>query len=540
MSKAARATVLLMIVTIVSKILGLFRDSVLASAYGTGKYAAVYSTANSISTILFAVIGTALATSLIPLYNKLASEDSTERAMGFLNSVVNLVVIVCLSIAGLGIIFAGPLVKVFAPGYQGDVYTLCVQYTRILLPSIVFVGLANIFTSYLQIKKRYVIPGFIGMPYSIIIIVSIYLSLKTSPMVPVIGTLIAISAKALFQLPFVYKEGYRYRPKINLKDPVMKDMMILILPVVIGVGANQINSIVDKSLASLLGTEVVASFSYAIKLYEFVQALFITSILAVIYPRLSSMIVSDRMDSFLNSLKKTMNVIIVALVPIIVGCIVLSRQIVEVLFQRNAFTSKDTTMTASILWIYVIGILAFALRDVLTRGFYSMEDSKTPMINSIISIVFNISLNLILVKPLGYKGLAIATAVSAYIGLLLFNRSMRKKIEGYSSRDNYIVFVKSLFAALIMGLGVKLVYGIVASSLVGGLLFKLIALASAVGVGVIVYALIMHFLRVEEYEMIFDMFFGVVKKKVKRLQIVIFTLLYLWTYGRIVIVEGYI
>lgn len=518
MSKAARATVLLMIVTIVSKILGLFRDSVLASAYGTGKYAAVYSTANSISTILFAVIGTALATSLIPLYNKLASEDSTERAMRFLNSVVNLVVIVCLSIAGLGIIFAGPLVKVFAPGYQGDVYTLCVQYTRILLPSIVFVGLANIFTSYLQIKKRYVIPGFIGMPYSIIIIVSIYLSLKTSPMVLVIGTLIAISAKALFQLPFVYKEGYRYRPKINLKDPVMKDMMILILPVVIGVGANQINSIVDKSLASLLGTEVVASFSYAIKLYEFVQALFITSILAVIYPRLSSMIVSDRMDSFLNSLKKTMNVIIVALVPIIVGCIVLSRQIVEVLFQRNAFTSKDTTMTASILWIYVIGILAFALRDVLTRGFYSMEDSKTPMINSIISIVFNISLNLILVKPLGYKGLAIATAVSAYIGLLLFNRSMRKKIEGYSSRDNYIVFVKSLFAALIMGLGVKLVYGIVASSLVGGLLFKLIALASAVGVGVIVYALIMHFLRVEEYEMIFDMFFGVVKKKVKRLQ----------------------
>ena len=80
-----------------------------------------------------------------------------------------------------------------------------------------------------------------------------------------------------------------------------------------------------------------------------------------------------------------------------------------------------------------------------------MEDSKTPMINSIISIVFNISLNLILVKPLGYKGLAIATAVSAYIGLFLFNRSMKKKIEGYSSKDNYIVFAKALFAALIMG-----------------------------------------------------------------------------------------
>ena len=125
---------------------------------------------------------------------------------------------------------------------------------------------------------------------------------------------------------------------------------------------------------------------------------------------------------------------------------------------------------------------------------------------------------LILVKPLGYKGLAIATAVSAYIGLFLFNRSMKKKIEGYSSKDNYIVFAKALFAALIMGLGVKLVYGIVGASLVGGLLLKLIALLSAVGVGVIIYAIVMHFLKVEEYEMIFDMFFGVVKRKIKKLQ----------------------
>ena len=95
---------------------------------------------------------------------------------------------------------------------------------------------------------------------------------------------------------------------------------------------------------------------------------------------------------------------------------------------------------------------------------------------------------------------------------------MKKKIEGYSSKDNYIVFAKALFAALIMGLGVKLVYGILATSLVGGLLLKLIALLSAVGVGVIIYAIVMHFLKVEEYEMIFDMFFGVVKRKIKKLQ----------------------
>ena len=102
----------------------------------------------------------------------------------------------------------------------------------------------------------------------------------------------------------------------------------------------------------------------------------------------------------MGSMSQTMNVIIVALVPIIAGCIVLSKPIVEVLFQRNAFTTDDTIMTANILVIYVTGILAFALRDIMSRGFYSLEDSKTPMINSIIAIIFNIVLNLIFI--IGY------------------------------------------------------------------------------------------------------------------------------------------
>lgn len=125
---------------------------------------------------------------------------------------------------------------------------------------------------------------------------------------------------------------------------------------------------------------------------------------------------------------------------------------------------------------------------------------------------------MILIKPLGYKGLAIATAVSAYIGLFLFNISMKKKVEAYSARDNYIVFGKSLFAALVMGLGVKLVYGIIGPALIGSLLLKLIVLAISVGVGVVVYAIVMHFLKVEEYEMIFEMIFGTLGKKFKKLQ----------------------
>lgn len=516
MSKTVKATFLLMVVTILSKILGLVRDSVLASAYGTGKYAAIYTTANNIPVVLFAIIGSALATCIIPLYSKLLNEDSEERASSFLNSVINITVIICLVLSVLGIIFAKEIVLIFAPGYRGDVYDLCVQYTRILLPSIVFVGLANIYTAYLQINKRFVVPGFIGMPYSIIIIASIFISIKMGPIILILGTFIAIASKAVFQMPFVYKLGHRYRPKIDIKDPVMKDMIVLIIPVVIGVGANQINSVVDKSLASLLGTSVVASFSYAMRLYEFVQALFIASILSVIYPKLSKLAVSDKFDDFVDSMSMTMNVIIVALVPVIAGCIALSKPIVEVLFQRNAFTYRDTVMTSNILVIYVIGILAFALRDVMSRGFYSLEDSKTPMINSIVAIVCNIVLNLLLIKPLGYKGLAISTAISAYIGLVLFNRSMKKKVSTYSFKKNIIVFIKSLISASVMAVVVIFTYKICHGFMPSNLIAKVINLGVGVFTGVIIYCIIMYFMQVEEYRMLLNLIKNTVVKKIKK------------------------
>lgn len=516
MSKTAKATFALMVVTILSKILGLLRESVLASAYGTGVYAAAYTTANSIPIVLFAIIGSSLATSLIPLYSRLSVEDSEERAIGFLNTVINIVIIVSIVLSVIGIVFAGPLVRLFAPGFKGQTYNLCVNYTRMLLPSLVFVGLANVYTAYLQVKKRFVASGIIGMPYSLIIIGSIIISINTSPNVLVWGTLLAIASKALIQLPFLYKEGYKYSTRVDLKDPIMKDMMVLILPVVIGVGANQISAIVDKSLASLLGANVVSSFAYATRLYEFVQALFIASILAVIFPKLSKLAVSDKMDSFITSMKQTINVVLIALVPVVAGCIVLAKPIVEILLQRKAFTANDTVMTATILMIYVTGIIAFSVRDVMSRGFYSMGDSKTPMFNGIIAITLNIILDLVLIKPLGYTGLALATSISAYIALVVFIMTMKKRVENFTVKDNLIVFAKCLIASLIMSLVVYFIYYTLGNILVGGFMVKLVRLAASVMVGVVVYIVVMYLSKVEEFMILFNMVKNIGKNKIKK------------------------
>ncbi len=513
MSKTAKTTLALMLVTVFSKVIGLIRETVMAANYGTSMYKAVYDIANNIPIVIFAIVGTALATSYIPVFNGVEKERGKEGAIEFTNSVINIVIIICLLLSILGIIFAKPLVKIFAIGYEGEALKLAIQFTRILLPTIIFVGIANILTSFLQVKGKFIIPALIGLPYNIIIITAIIASKKTSVLVLVIGTFFAILSKPLFMVFEARRQGMRYSLKFNIKDEAMREMVNLILPVLIGVGASQINATIDKSLATTLGFKVVSSFGYAMKLYEFVQALFLTSILVVVYPMLAKYSAFDKMDKFNNSLRKTINIVIVALIPIVIGAGVLSSPIVRVLFQRRNFTTSDTAITANILIFYTIGLLAFAIRDVITRGFYSMHDSKTPMINSIIAVVFNIGLNFALIKPLGYKGLALATAISAYIGLFLFVRSLKKKLGDFGLKNIVVVTIKSLISASVMGVCSYFTYQFIIASTSQGFLGALISLAIAVAVGGLVYCILMYVLRVDEFNEVLLMLKTGIKKK---------------------------
>lgn len=524
MSKVAKTTVILMGLTIFSKIIGLIRESVMAATYGTTMYKAVYDISNNIPVVIFAIIATAIATSYIPVYNKVYIHDGRDGALRFTNSIINIVITLCIILSILGIIFIRPIVRVFALGYTGESFELAVNFTRILLPTIITVGVANILTSFLQVNDNFHIPALIGLPYNIIIITSILLSKHTSIYVLIIGTFIAITSKMVFMIPSSIKKGLRYKPRLNLRDEAIREVVVLVLPVLIGVGVQQINSTVDKSLATTLGYNIVSSFGYSLKLYEFVQAIFIVNILSIVYPRLAQFTANDKMNEFKKSLKKTMNVVTVILLPIVVGAAVLSIPVVRILYQRQSFTPEDTIITANIMSIYVIGLLAFSLRDIITRGFYSLHDSKTPMINSVIAVVCNIVLNLLLIKPLGYKGLAIATTVSAFIGLILFIISIRKKIGDFGVRSFAKVGLSAAISAGVMGVVVFFSFRLSSQALGISIFADLIGLIASVIVGAIVYAAMLYLLRVEELFEIMDMIkkignskvFTKVKRKISR------------------------
>lgn len=498
MSKVAKATIGLMIAIMLGKVLGFARELVLASTYGAGAYSDAYIIALNIPMVIFVAIGQSIGTTFIPLYHDINANLGEEKSIKFTNNIFNIVTIVCIVFGILGIVFAEPLVKLFAMGFQGETQKIAVGFTKIMVMGVLFIGLSNLMTSFLQVKNNFTIPGLASIPRNVVIIISMILSVKYGPSVLAWGTLAGFAIEFLYQVPFAYKKGYRYKKYLNLKDEHLKKMIWLLGPVFIGVAVNQVNAMVDRTLASTLVEGSISALNYANKLNNFVMGVFITSIASVIYPMLSKLSADSDKEKFTESVVTSVNSIVLLVLPISVGAIVLANPIVKILFQRGAFDSSATEMTAIALVFYSIGLVAFGLRDVLGKVFYSLQDTKTPMINGAIAMVLNIILNIILVKIMGHAGLAFATSISAILCIFMLFGSLKKKI-GYFGQDQMIkTTVKSLGAALVMGFVTYLMHEILCDILNNGFIYDVINLGLSVITGAISYGVIVIRLNISE------------------------------------------
>lgn len=509
MSKLARATFGLMVATIIAKILGFGRELVLAAGYGTSIYSDAYVTAMNIPQVIFAIIGSTLATVLIPMYMEVHSEEGEEASLKFINNVSNLVIIACLVLSILGFLFTKQIVNVFAIGYEGKALEVAINFTRITILGIIFTGLSYVMTSYLQIKNDFIMPGLSSIPKNVIIIVATLLSIKHGPYLMIWGTLIGMISEFLFQLPYAIKQGYKYVPIIDIKDKYIKKMGWLITPVLIGVAVNQVNTLVDRTLASTLPVGTVSALNYSNKLTSFVIAIFITSISTVIYPILAKLSHDNNKERFTASVIKSINCVIILILPITVGTIVLALPIVRVLFERGAFDARGTYLTALALAMYSIGMVAYGLRDVLGKIFYSLQDTKTPMVNGVIAMGMNMIMDVILIKFWGLAGLTLATSLSSMACIMLLFRSLKKKI-GYFGQDKIIkATAKSLVASLIMGAVSYYSYHYMMRFTHIGGEQEFIVLCLAIGLGAVVYGILVILFKIDEIKIVTD----VVKKR---------------------------
>ncbi|MCC0666994.1 putative lipid II flippase MurJ [Clostridioides difficile] len=504
MSKVAKATFYLMIVTVISKILGMGRELVLSSIYGTGLYTESYLTAMNIPNIIFAAIGTAIVTTFIPMYQDISSKQGEKQAVKFLNNVLNIIVGICIIVAILGVIFSKQLVSIFAIGFEGERFELTVKFTKVLITGIIFIGITSVMSAFLQIKENFIIVGFGSIPYNIVIIISIMISTVFGPYVLPVGAVVAMIVQLLFYLFFVKKTDYKYSFYLDFKDDSLIKLLALLSPVFIGVAVNQVNSLVDTTLASTLVKGSIPALTYADRLNGFVTGTFTASIVSVMYPMLSKLSAENNQKKFTSSVKSSVNMIIISMIPISVGSIVFANPVVRIIFERGAFDARATQMTATALVFYAVGMTAFGLRDILGKVFYSLQDTKTPMVNGIISVCVNIVLDLILIKPMVHGGLALATSSSSIACILLLFLNLRRKV-GYFGQDKIIkATLKSLVASVIMGILSYFTYKFIFGLLGVGRLNELVSLTISVIVGGGIYTLLMTIFKVEEVDMILN------------------------------------
>lgn len=512
MGKVAKNTIMIMAITILCKLIGFGREIALGSIYGFSDYGGIYLAVVNIPDIIFALVGTCIMTTFIPLHYDIEREQGLTRAKEFLNNVSTITIIISIIIAIISLIFTEDIVKLFAMGLEGKNLDTAIKFTKILIPGGFFISIAGIINAYLNINDDFITPAFVSIPFNIIVIATIIISSKTSPYIMIIGTMLGMISKFLLQVIVAYKKGYRYKFTLNLSDEYLHKMIKLSAPILIGVAVSQINAVADKSIATTLGLQSVSALSYANRLNGFVIGVFTASLISVIYPRLSELLVNENKEGFIDIITKSINSMAILIIPISLGSIVLSKPIVRILFERGQFNEQATHMTAIALSCYSVGMIAYTLRDILGKIFYSLKDTKTPMVNGVFAVILNIVLNIVLSKRLGYAGLALATSISSILCVILLFIKLKKK-AGYFGEDKILNTVaKSTIASIVMACIVTLVY-IYMQKLVHQ---DILSVSISILVGASIYMILIYVLKVREVSFIIDI---INKLKIKMLKL---------------------
>lgn len=509
MSKKTKTTALvLMLIILTSKITGFFRDIVLAQTFGAGEITDAYLTALNIPVVLFDGISAALGTTFIPIYFKIKSSKGQEEVNKFTSNILNIVIIISLIFVLLGVIFAPYIVKIFAVGFKGDVFDLTVNYSKILIFSMVFIAINGLVSSYLVASGNVYISGAITIPFNIFVIIAIIFASVTESYVMVYGTLIAYIAQLLFQLPLLIKKGYKHRLTVNLRDENIRQILFLVIPVFLGSYINQINAVVNRTLASTLDSGSITALNYANKLNMFAVGVIAVAISTIMYPILSKLASEGNKKLFKINISKSINMIVIIMLPIMVVMTTFSTEIVKVLFEEGSFNSHDTYLTSTALFFYSIGILSYGLKELLAKSFYSLQDTKTPVRNATISVVINIVFSIILVNIMGIGGLALASSISATVTTMLLLISLRKKIGKIGFSYILKTFIKGAIASIVMYIIMRIAYNYI---FIYGSRFalesrKFIAFNCFISVilGMSTYLIVVFALKVKEVKEIFD------------------------------------
>lgn len=512
-NKAAKSAIIIVIFTLGSKFLGFLREVLIAAKFGSGMKTDTFFIALSGSSLIGNFLQNAINTTFIPVISEVESEEGKKGKLEHTNNMINVIFSISLIVVVIALLGTPLIIKLLANGFEGEQFDLAVKLTRIGLPMILFSGIIGVMTGYLQSDERFNATAMIGISFNLVyIFFLLFLSSRFGIEGLMIAGVIAIFSQLLIQIPEAKSSGFKYKFIFDLKDQYIRKVLYLSLPVLIGVAINDLNAIVDKTLASSLVSGSISALNYANKLNGLILGVFISAITTVIFPILSKESNSRNISAMKKIMGYGVNLILLITIPATVGLIVLAKPIVEIAFQRGEFDATATIMTSQALIFYSVGLVAMALRLLITRVYYSLQDTKTPMINGAISVGFNIVLNLILVQYMEHAGLALATSMATTIATILMFYGLKKKIGSLGTLSYIKCGLKTGLISVIMGVVAYAVYHGLYGILGVSKLYNLISLLVSVGLAVIVYGVLCYIFKIEEVRDIVDKVMSRIKR----------------------------
>lgn len=455
-----KSTLVVAAMTTLSRIFGLVRDVVFASMFGAGAGMDAFIIAFRIPNFmrrLFAEGGFSQA--FVPVLSEYREQRTEEEVQALIDQTTATLGLTVLITTVIGIIIAPVVVSVFALGWtfnhdQGK-FALAVEMLRITFPYLVFISLTALAGGIFNTYRKFAVPAFTPVLLNLSLIAcAIWLTPGFPPEKRIValawGVCIAGAVQLLFQLPFLRQLRVIPVPRFGRDREGVRRIFKLLLPMLFAVSITQINLLVDTLIASFLVTSSISWLYYSDRLMEFPLGVFGIALSTVILPGLSAHYANDAREDYVKTLDWALRWVFLVALPAAFGLALLAQPLLATIFRYRQFTTYDVEMSGFSLMAYAVGLPAFILIKVLATGFFSRQDTATPVKIGAVAMISNIVFNLLLVGPLLHAGLALATSLSAYInaGLLYYYLKKHRHYEFQTGWGRY--FLKLVVALAVM------------------------------------------------------------------------------------------
>jgi putative peptidoglycan lipid II flippase len=503
-----------------SRITGVVREMVMARLFGAGAAYDAFLLGMRIPNLtrnLFAE--GALSSAFIPIFTEYLAGKGKREARELSNAVATALILVVGALCLAGIVWSPHLVRLMAPGYEQipGKFELSVLLTRIMFPFLLLVTLAAQAMGVLNACDRYGVPALASVFFNIgSVVVGLAAGFTVGRafdqgliVCMAFGVLAGGLFQLLWQVPSLYREGFPFRPRVDLHHPGLHRISQLMLPAILGNAAVQINIIVNTNLASGITDAAghvingpVSWLGYAFRFMQLPLGLFGVAIASATLPVISRSAVAARMDEYRAALARSLGVVLLLTIPSSVGLAVLGESMIGAIYQWGKFRAFDTHQTAVALAWYSTGLAGYSVIKVLAPAFYALGDARTPMLVSLGSIALNLGLALALVKRagMGHAGLALSTSAVALAGGAALFWLLKVRVRGLHGRRLAASALKVSAASAIMGVACWAVSRGVHLALGFGKFAQLADVAIAIPAGVAVFYMAASALHIPELE----------------------------------------